>query len=115
MGLYVLLFIYKGTTYFYPSGTMVWENIMLALFFLVETSRLNWLSRGNKLEEVGAMGWALGLGLISLTSYCYFLRYQTYVLYVEIILNGFGIVFVSWEIIFGVYAVVLFTQDQSGF
>lgn len=78
-------------------------------------SRLSQLTRGNKLETIDPMAKGFVLGLITILSYAYFLRLQTYVLYVEVVLNSLGICFVGSEIIFGLYASYQFLVDQQGY
>ena len=80
-----------------------------------QQSRLTLLTRGNKMETIDPMAKAFVLGLVSILAYAYFLRLQTYVLYVEVVVNSLGIVFVGSEIIFGLFASYQFVVDQQGY
>uniref|UniRef100_A0A7S2BGR7 Transmembrane protein 216 n=1 Tax=Florenciella parvula TaxID=236787 RepID=A0A7S2BGR7_9STRA len=111
----VLLFTFKAYKFYYPRGMLIWEAIMLVLYLVVEISRLSQLTRGNKLETIDPMAKAFVLGLITILSYAYFLRLQTYVLYVEVVLNSIGICFVGSEVIFGLFASYQFLVDQQGY
>ena len=55
-------------------------------------TRLGFLSRGNKTEELEPMIKGTILNLVSAVTYAYFLKLQTWILHLEVIINACGLV-----------------------
>ena len=68
---------------------------------------------GNASETSKNLVFFLVFEVPILIGYCYFLRYQTYVLLFEIILNGIGLVFCVVEIGFCIVAIVKVAQIED--
>ena len=61
---------------------------------------------GNASETSKNLIFFLAFELPVLLGYGYYMRYQTYVILFEVIINAIGFVFCAVEIAFGIYAVV---------
>lgn len=69
-------------------------------------------SRGNKLELIGPTLFSLCLAAPVVAFYAYMIRLQTYVLRLDQIINGIGLAFVCWEVVFEVLAIATFWRAQ---
>ena len=92
-----LLFIYKDHHFYYPPDIMAWEASMLSMLAIMEVVRLFLASKGNKTESMRPMLWAILISFPIITGYVWFLRLQTYVMRLEIILAAIGLSFVGLE------------------
>ena len=61
---------------------------------IMEISRLFLASKGNKTESMRPMLWAIFLSMPIILGYAWFIRLQTYVMRLEIILASVGLAFV---------------------
>ena len=103
-----LLFIYKDFHFYYPADILAWEISMLVMLALMEVVRLFLASKGNKTESMRPMLWAILLALPIVTGYVWFLRLQTYVMRLEVILAAIGLSFVGLEFFLSVGAMLTF-------
>lgn len=69
-------------------------------------------TRGNKLELVGPSLFALGLAAPTVIFHAYYTRLQTYVLRLDVIINGIGLAFTGAEAVLGLAACVSFWRAQ---
>jgi len=52
----VLLFSYKGWKYYYSTGTLIWEFVMIFLIALIDTARVFFCFQGKQDWTVGSTG-----------------------------------------------------------
>lgn len=89
----VLLLIYKSYELPYPTAVWELEFIMLILFYGWQMIKVDLGSRGNKTESsITTLLFTL-LNIPSIFAYAFYIRLQTYVLVIEVILNAIGIFF----------------------
>ena len=89
----------SGNTLYYPDDSLVWDSVLLVFYALIETLRLGFAARGNKTESLEPLIKGTILGCVTVVAYIYFLRLQTWILYVEVILNSVGLAFVGFELL----------------
>mmetsp|Transcript_3683 Transcript_3683/g.5414 ORF Transcript_3683/g.5414 Transcript_3683/m.5414 type:complete len:149 (+) Transcript_3683:115-561(+) len=98
----VLLFSYKGWKYYYSTGTLIWEFVMIFLIALIDTARVFFASKGNKTEQLAPLVWSIAMSIPLLVGHSYFLRLQTYVLRFDVIINAVSVVFICVEFILSI-------------
>ena len=79
---------------------------MLIFMTLIELTRQELGTRGNKTGQIIPMLWSLGLTIPVMVAYCYFLRLQSYVLYLDIWLNSLGLAFASLGFLLGLTSIL---------
>ena len=79
---------------------------MLIFMTLIELTRQELGTRGNKTGQIIPMLWSLGLTVPVMVAYCYFLRLQSYVLYLDIWLNSLGLGFASLGFLLGLISIL---------
>lgn len=82
IALSVLLW-YKSTTLLYPPGAAVQEAAVLILLFVLQSSRLSFGSRGQKIESAHMLAVFIWLTLPAAVLIGYHLNFQVYVLRIE--------------------------------
>lgn len=80
----LVIYIYKGATFFYPPNTLATEVIGLFMMTIIQYSRLHIGnshsgSIANKTESRSASLWLMGLGIPMLILIAFYLAFQTFV------------------------------------
>jgi|EP00161_Ancyromonas_sigmoides_P006782 transmembrane protein 216 len=109
----LLLMVYKRVEFPYPGSLWGREFSYIFLFALIEWPRLFLASRGNKTEQGGVLAASLLLTLPSGAFALYFIRWQTYVLRIDVVLNGFLFTFMGLEFILAIFAILTFKKNAS--
>ncbi len=78
---------------------MGWDIVIDFLYVIVECTRLMLASKANKTASVYAMIWSLVLGCPILLAHSYYITLQTYVLRVDVVINGVAFFFVGAEMV----------------
>lgn len=102
----LMLMQWKRKQFLYVNGAFGWETTMLVFVAIIDLARQELGSRGNKTGHGVLILWSLALAIPAITGYSFFLRLQSYVLQMDIILNAVGITFVSMEFIFGLASMI---------
>ncbi|XP_062506664.1 transmembrane protein 216-like [Corticium candelabrum] len=108
-----LVFMYKGTVLPYPGSNLAAEVVLLFLYAAVEACRLFFGAKGNLTQRKVPLLVALGLSIPVLFGYLFFLLWQTYVLRLEVILVGIGMVLLGFQILFSLVTVWAFLRQDS--
>eukprot|EP00730_Choanoeca_flexa_P018041 TRINITY_DN8747_c1_g1_i1.p1 TRINITY_DN8747_c1_g1~~TRINITY_DN8747_c1_g1_i1.p1 ORF type:complete len:138 (+),score=6.27 TRINITY_DN8747_c1_g1_i1:87-500(+) len=101
-----LLLIWKGFFLPYTDGALASEWIVLVLLQLTELTRLHWGSRGNLLQESKSLIFLLVFTIPSLLGYLFFLRWQTYVLRIEVALSAIFLTLTGIVFVLGILALI---------
>ena len=78
---HVILFLYFFVLrykYDYPSFAFGWEVTFVILLTVIDFVRMHVCTRGNKLEDISSLAWALVLSIPMIVGYSFFLDLQTY-------------------------------------
>ena len=94
----MLLYLYKGSFYYYPPYQIWLEVVLNIVLAIVQTSRLFLASKANKTEMFRPMLWSLLLSPAAATALTYYVALQLYVLRLDIIMNSMGLVFLGLEL-----------------
>ena len=97
-----------GTQLPYPSSNFALEFSFSWIWPLVAIPSLYLLSKGNKTESAAPVFFGIFLALLPLAMYVYFVAFQTYVLKVDLFLNGVAIFFVGLQVLLGLFAAIVF-------
>jgi transmembrane protein 17 len=100
----LVLMIYKGSKFVYPSYAYGLDISSLVFFAIGEQARLLLASQGNKKEELPTLVWSLGLAFPILIGLIYFVQLQTFVVRADVILNGIYLFFLTTEMLFSLWA-----------
>ncbi|GFH28575.1 uncharacterized protein HaLaN_27086, partial [Haematococcus lacustris] len=82
----------------YPQRNYVLEFLFAWLWVLIDAPRLFLASKGNKTEQVGPLLFSFILALPVLGLYIYYIRFQTYVLKLDVFLNTGALVFMGLQV-----------------
>eukprot|EP01017_Pseudomicrothorax_dubius_P031024 TRINITY_DN3918_c0_g1_i3.p1 TRINITY_DN3918_c0_g1~~TRINITY_DN3918_c0_g1_i3.p1 ORF type:complete len:114 (-),score=7.37 TRINITY_DN3918_c0_g1_i3:61-402(-) len=77
----------------YPRGNIAGEYLIFILLLILQFINLYIGAIGNKTESSGTLIWFLLICFPLAFAYCFFFFLQSYVLMLEIFLNGVGLVF----------------------
>lgn len=97
----------------YSPAAISLEVIILLLFCGLQQSRLFLGSCGNKTETSSTMVQFILLTFPAIFAHVYFLRLQTYVLMVEVVLNAMGLVIMIFEFLFSLSAFKEFKRNEQ--
>lgn len=89
--------MYKAHNFFYPAGAVELEVAMVVMLAVLSWFRLFLASKGNKNEHNSSLLWSLIVAAPSAVAFAFFLTLQTYVLHVDVLVNGLALGFVSLE------------------
>ncbi|GBG25378.1 Transmembrane protein 216 [Hondaea fermentalgiana] len=113
VALEAISFIYKGNNFLYPDAVLGMEIFFLIVYLGLEKARIFQASKGNKIEEAGPFVWAFvfsgGIMLIHL----FYFQLQTYVLRMDRILNGMGMIFVAIEVVLMIFTSLTFLRSAK--
>ncbi|XP_033101852.1 transmembrane protein 216-like [Anneissia japonica] len=109
----ILIFAYKGTVLPYPGSNLAGEIVLLFTLLAVEVVRLFMGKKGNLTEKLMHLAVSVALSVPVIFVYIYYLIWQTYVLRVEVILNAIQLVFLAFEIIFSLIAIITFARAEA--
>ncbi|KAF5839358.1 hypothetical protein DUNSADRAFT_1042 [Dunaliella salina] len=104
----ILVFVYKGLVLPYPQQNFDMEFSFAWLYIILEIPRLFLVTKGNKAEQVIPIIFSLVLALPLLAMYAYFIDFQTYVLKVDLILNGIALGFIGLQVLLSIFAAYRF-------
>ena len=82
----------------------------IAFLFLTQIMRINLGQRSNKTEHMTGIVLFLVFSVFMLGFYIYYGFYTTFVIVLDIIFASMGLLFVGLEILFSLYAMVLFRK-----
>jgi len=108
----LLLYVYKGTILPYPdmARTLTIEIIIIFLLAFIEGVRIFLGYKGNLAERTMALVFSVVLGIPVLFIELFILLWQTYVMRIEVILVGIGLVFLGLEVILSIAAILTFQR-----
>mmetsp|Transcript_15786 Transcript_15786/g.44182 ORF Transcript_15786/g.44182 Transcript_15786/m.44182 type:complete len:147 (-) Transcript_15786:133-573(-) len=106
------VFIYKGISLPYPTNSYAVEFTFLWLYLLVEPVRLFLGSKGNKTESVQPLSFSLLCSLPVIALHIYLMLFQTFVLRLELIMNGAALVFIGFQVLISVVKIPSFVSKR---
>ena len=109
-----LLFVYKCHFFDFPKVAAGTEITCLIFYLLIQLGRIYFGSMGNRVEASIFVILSIGYSIGVLYTYVHFLLWQTYVLRIELITNGVGLVLWLVEILFGLLAFIGISSKESG-
>ena len=89
----IILMFYKSYGLPYPSAVWALEFVLLLCFWAWQMIKVDLGTRGNKTESSVTTLFMVLLNLPSIFAFVFYLRLQTYVLVLEVILNAIGLFF----------------------
>mmetsp|Transcript_15177 Transcript_15177/g.19221 ORF Transcript_15177/g.19221 Transcript_15177/m.19221 type:complete len:117 (-) Transcript_15177:58-408(-) len=103
-----VLLIFKLYMLGFPAGQFVLEAFVVALYGLLCYGRIQAGKKGNRVETVGDTMLMIFLSIFSIFCSVFFLRFQTYILVIELVLHLTGVVFTGLEVLFGLVSMIIF-------
>lgn len=104
------VFIFKINHLPYPAGVLISEILILLLLTCTEASRIFVGRKGNLTEKIFSIVISIGLTVPSIIGVLYFLRWQTYVLRLEVILCGIQLILEGLELCFASLCLLRFCR-----
>ena len=89
----IILLIYKAYELPYPSPVWELEFVLILLFFGMQMFKIDLGTRGNKTEHSTITLGFVVMSILCVLPFVFYIRLQTYVLVIEVILNAIGIFF----------------------
>ena len=109
----IILLIYKSYELPYPNHVFLLEFFFLLIFWAWLMMKIFLGSKGNKTETYITTVFFTIVNIPSLIAFGFFFYFQTYVLVIEVILNGIGAAFWLIEIPFGIiYACIFWNVEK---
>lgn len=109
----IALFIYKDVNLYYPPHTISVEITCLVFFLIVQLVRFYLGALGNRSETSIYVMFCLIFIIVPLYTFVHFLILQTYVLYIEMILNGIGIGLTVIELVFCLLSMMAISSQEK--
>lgn len=109
----LLIFVFKSYNLTYPPLAIDPEVASLFFYFFIQMQRISTGRRGNRTETSGYITFFQLLSVFVILAYCYNIVLQTFVLVIEIILNGFGLLIVFLEMIFMVLSLGGISEQEK--
>lgn len=89
--------VWKKYEFQYINRSFGWEITMIVFTVITELGRQRLGTRGNKTGQLMFMLISIGLAIPTITAFSYFLRLQSYVVQLDIVLNTIAISFTAFE------------------
>lgn len=109
-----LIFIYKKQYLHFPQSSFGMEVTSLIFYFLVQLARFYFGTIGNRSETSVFVLFGLIFSVGAVYTYLHFMFLQTYVLKLELITNGIGLVLWAVELVFSLVAFLGISGQESG-
>ena len=101
----IILYIFKSMYLIYPGGTLAPEIVGLFFLLILQYVKLNNANTANKTEIKAYHVYTLFYCYPVVVCYLYYLNYQIYILYFDLILSIIGMAFTGFEFIFSLWAI----------
>ena len=98
--------IHVRYVFHYVNGAFGWEIVIAIFTSIIDFTRQELATHGNKMGNVNLLLWSIGLSVPIVVGQCFFLRLQSYVLKLDVILNTSGIVYLSLQLLISITLVV---------
>lgn len=98
----------SGTQLPYPTTNFTLEFVFSWIWPFVAIPSLYLLSKGNKTETAAPVFFGIFLALLPLAMYIYFLNFQTYVLKIDLFIQGVAVFFAGLQVLLGLFAAIRF-------
>ena len=92
----------------YPSGQFAIEALVLTGYALLKYVQLKAGFKGNKVESLPEMIVMFVLSCFCIFTNIYFLAWQTYIMYIELVLHLVAVSFCLGEMVMAVIALIMF-------
>ena len=109
----VCLLVYKNQKYPLPTYAVNVQGLVIAFFILTQVFRYNLLQNGILNKQPSLIMFMIILTVFIIPNYIFFLRLQTYVLLVQLIINSLGIIFNVIEICLALWVWKVFKRKKS--
>jgi len=109
----IFAYIYKKAILPYPTNIFGWEISALVFLSIVDMSRLALGSKGNKTQDITLMVIFLILTVPSLLGSIFFLKWQTYILRLDQVVNIVSLIFISCEVLLALLTILTFWRNRS--
>ena len=109
----IALFIYKDVNLYYPPHTISVEITCLVFFLIVQLVRFYLGALGNRSETSIYVMFCLVFIIVPLYTFVHFCILQTYVLYIEMILNGIGFWLTVIELVFCLLSMMAISSQEK--
>ena len=92
----------------FPDGQFLLESFVVALYGLLCYGRIQAGKKGNRIETVGDTMLMIFLSIFSIFCGVFFLRFQTYILVIEVVLHLTALIFTGFEVLIGLVSMIIF-------
>lgn len=109
----ITLLIYKNQKYPLPSYALNIEGGIIAMFILTQSIKYLIVEKAILDKHPNSIIFYIVLTIFIIPQYVFFLRLQTYVLLIEVVINWIGIVFNVMEIGLGIWVWKVFQRKNN--
>ena len=111
----ILIFVYKVNTFTYPNSyTSGLEISSLVFYLIVQLGRLYFGELGNREEYSFFIILSLIFSIGAIYTYVHFLVLQTFVVRIELVINGIGMFLWLIELLSSILAVLSVSKQEGG-
>jgi hypothetical protein len=113
----LIIFIFKGNMLYYKvfGGEIVFVLVLAlvhALRYSIQAYRIYLGYSGNKGWSIGRLAVFIIVSLLEVAAFVFFLRFQSYTLYLEIGIFALAVVFVAIEIFLCIPAIIIYQMNS---
>ena len=105
-----LMLAFKSEALGFPSGQFGIEALVIVSYAMVSWIKIAAGMKGNRSESISDMLLMVFMGVFALLCNVYFMLSQTYIMVIELVLNGIALGFTGFELLMGLVASISFLQ-----
>mmetsp|Transcript_24702 Transcript_24702/g.56804 ORF Transcript_24702/g.56804 Transcript_24702/m.56804 type:complete len:176 (-) Transcript_24702:843-1370(-) len=109
---YVGIAAWKHRALYYPNSAFAWEAAAAVACATTEASCIDLATRGNLTERTDPLVWGAFLAVPAALGHVFFTVWQTYVLRIDIVVNGIMLVFISFEFLMSIATFLSFRKKD---
>ncbi|XP_074087457.1 transmembrane protein 216 [Macrotis lagotis] len=109
----VFVFLYKGLLLPYPAANLALDLLMLLLYLGLEAARLFLATKGNLCQRALPLAVSLAMTFPAALMAVYYLRLQTYVLRLEMVMSAILLLFCGLELLLETVALSTFGSTDA--
>mmetsp|Transcript_22770 Transcript_22770/g.31215 ORF Transcript_22770/g.31215 Transcript_22770/m.31215 type:complete len:145 (+) Transcript_22770:26-460(+) len=109
------LLTYKAVNFYYPSSFLGLDMTTIFCYLIMDIVRLILASKGNKTSMVPPLTLSLVLAVGVIVLHAYYISLMTYILRVDLVINGIGLALTGLEFILSIIVIVNISAAEKKF
>ena len=105
------LFVFKLYALPYPQGYFSIEIVILLIYLGLALQRISYGMKGNKIESAKYIWMMFIMTVFCAFCNAYFISSQSYILKIEVLLQGIALIFALLEVVLGMFGICIYNKD----